>query len=61
MTKEELFRMSVDMTAQFIANRDLGGRVKNPEDQVHDYIVTMYQTLERAWVSVDAEARSSGK
>lgn len=61
MTKKELFHLSVDLTAQFIANRDLGGRVKNPEDQVHDCIVSMYQTLERAWVSVDAEACSSGK
>jgi hypothetical protein len=60
ITKEELFRMSVDLTGQFIANRDIGGRTHNPEDTVHDYIVSIYQTVERAWLEVGADEHSRG-
>jgi hypothetical protein len=51
----------VTLTGQFIANRDIGGRTANPEDAVHDCIITMYQTVERAWLDVGADERSKGK
>lgn len=55
MTKEELFRMAVSMTEQFVANRDIGGRTYNPEDAVHDYIVNMHNAIRRAWIEVGTE------
>lgn len=60
MTKEELFRMSVNLTGQFIANNDIGGRVHNPEDQVHDYIVRIHSAVERAWLEIGADERTTG-
>lgn len=60
MTQEELFRMAVRMTEQFVANRDIGGPVSNPEDAVHDYIVRMHRSIQRAWLDLGAEEDDRG-
>ena len=55
MSREELFRMAVTTTNSFIINRDLGGRVANPEDAVHDYVLRLFDVLERAWLAVGVD------
>lgn len=52
MSQEELFRMAVRMTEQFVANRDIGGPLKDPEDAVGDYIVRMHKAIQRSWLEV---------
>lgn len=53
MSKEELFGMAVRMTEQFVASRDIGGHIQNPEDAVCDYILRMHGAIQRAWLEVD--------